>query len=107
MSPAKDGEGDPYYHGDIKDQNFVVSGSTLKLIDYGTLSKVCRALCFFIVADRWTVAMPRFYVQVFRSPEQPACVCMEFPGPLPVGQRQRGPRAAHDADPRPDVPQHV
>ena len=34
-------EGEPaYYHGDIKDQNFVVSGSTLKLIDYGTLSKV-------------------------------------------------------------------
>eukprot|EP00667_Euglena_gracilis_P001455 EG_transcript_1456 len=36
----KEGEGDAYYHGDIKDQNFVVSGSTLKLIDYGTLSKV-------------------------------------------------------------------
>eukprot|EP00668_Euglena_longa_P003646 GGOE01004268.1.p1 GENE.GGOE01004268.1~~GGOE01004268.1.p1 ORF type:complete len:942 (-),score=244.12 GGOE01004268.1:494-3268(-) len=36
----KAGEGEPYYHGDIKDQNFVVSGSTLKLIDYGTLSKV-------------------------------------------------------------------
>ena len=34
-------EGEPaYFHGDIKDQNFVVSGSTLKLIDYGTLSKV-------------------------------------------------------------------
>eukprot|EP00669_Euglena_mutabilis_P007914 TRINITY_DN3088_c0_g1_i4.p2 TRINITY_DN3088_c0_g1~~TRINITY_DN3088_c0_g1_i4.p2 ORF type:complete len:739 (+),score=330.73 TRINITY_DN3088_c0_g1_i4:466-2682(+) len=36
----REGEGEPYYHGDIKDQNFVVSGSTLKLIDYGTLSKV-------------------------------------------------------------------
>lgn len=38
--PAE-GEGDAYYHGDIKDQNFVVASSTLKLIDYGTLSKVC------------------------------------------------------------------
>jgi len=37
--PAE-GEGEPYYHGDIKDQNFVVAGTTLKLIDYGTLSKV-------------------------------------------------------------------
>eukprot|EP00668_Euglena_longa_P029986 GGOE01037377.1.p1 GENE.GGOE01037377.1~~GGOE01037377.1.p1 ORF type:complete len:938 (-),score=288.75 GGOE01037377.1:294-3074(-) len=37
--PAE-GEGEPYYHGDLKDQNLVLAGATLKLIDYGTLSKV-------------------------------------------------------------------
>ena len=34
------GEGEPDFHGDIKDQNLVLSGTTLKLIGYGTLTKV-------------------------------------------------------------------
>ena len=32
--------GDAYFHGDLKDSNLVIDGSTLKLIDYGSLSKV-------------------------------------------------------------------
>ena len=31
---------DAYFHGDLKDANLVIDGCTLKLIDYGSLSKV-------------------------------------------------------------------